>query len=113
MGKQESEAGKREIIRKMGMLAHDLEGLERDVSDEGVGKDRKSIWDFYIPRGLRTSIDCPNQCYKQVEEGRSAVWHTLGNARGHRYCSSNDCFSEEGDSSFTYAKWARIFMFLG
>ncbi|MBN2186840.1 MAG: hypothetical protein JW732_05250 [Dehalococcoidia bacterium] len=53
MEKQESEARKREIIRQIGRLADDLEELEREVSDEGVGEDRESILDLYIPRGLR------------------------------------------------------------
>ena len=51
MEKQESEARKREIIRQIGRLAEDLGELEREVSDEEEAKE--SIWDLYIPRGLR------------------------------------------------------------
>jgi len=53
MERQESEARKREIIRQMGRLAKDLEELEHEISDEGERGARESIWDLYIPRGLR------------------------------------------------------------
>ena len=53
MERQESQARKREIIRQIGRLADDLEELERETSDEGVEEAKESIWDLYIPRGLR------------------------------------------------------------
>jgi hypothetical protein len=53
MERQELEARKREIIRQMGRLANDLEELEGKVSDEEEGESKESIWDLYIPKGLR------------------------------------------------------------
>ena len=53
MESQESQARKREIVRQIGRLADDLGELEREASDEGADGAKESIWDLYIPRGLR------------------------------------------------------------
>lgn len=53
MRRQELEARKREILRRMRGLADELEELEDEIPDEEVGGNKESIWELYIPTGLR------------------------------------------------------------
>ena len=56
--RQDLEA-KRDIIKVMAKLADELERFEFEASDVEIDEDKESIWDLYIPGGLRNQHKSP------------------------------------------------------
>ncbi len=53
MTKEELERKKNDRIRRVQRLLGELEELGRKIPDEELARSNESIFDFYIPKGLR------------------------------------------------------------